>query len=131
MRPPRVLLADDHRGVAEALRNFVPKAFELVGTVGDGGALLDAAMTLRPDVVVAAIAMPVVDGLTAMKQIHQRLPYTKVILITSYGDASLARHALNAGASGLIMKVHAPIELVDAILRVANGETFVSGAIAL
>lgn len=130
MRPPRVLLADDHR-VLENLTECLAKAFELVGTVGDGGALLEAAMLLRPDVVVADISMPVIDGLTAMKRINQHLPYTKVILLTSNGDVLLARHALNAGAAGLVMKVHAPAELVDAIRRVADGQTFVSGAIAL
>ena len=130
MRPPRVLLADDHR-VLENLTECLAKAFELVGTVGDGDALLEAALTLRPDVVVADISMPVIDGVAAMKQIHQHLPYTRVILLTSYGDAPLARHALNAGAAGFFMKADAPAELVEAIRRVADGETFVSDAITM
>jgi DNA-binding NarL/FixJ family response regulator len=131
MRPPRVLLGNGCRHGAEDLSACVAKAFELVGTAGDGAALLEAAMTLRPDVVVADLSMAAIDGLTAMKEIHQRLPYTRVILLTSDGDASTARHALSAGAAGFIMKADAPAELVDAIRRVADGETFVSGAIAM
>jgi len=131
MRPARVLLVDDYQGAAGDLSACVAKAFELVGTAGDGRALLEAATKLRPDVVVAEVSMPVMDGLTAMRLIQQYLPYTRVILLTSYGDALMARHALSAGAAGFIMKADAPTEIVEAIRRVADGETFVSDAIAM
>ena len=131
MRSPRVLLADDHRGVAESMGEYVAEAFQLVGTVWDGGALLDAATTLNPDVIVADISMPGTDGLTAMKRVRKQLPHMRVILLTNYGDPALARHALDAGASGFVLKVHAPTELVDAIRTVADGGTYVSSAIAV
>jgi DNA-binding NarL/FixJ family response regulator len=131
MRSPRVLLADDHPSVAKAIGEYVAAAFELVGTVGDGGALVDAAKTLKPDVVVADISMPGTDGLTAMKLIQKHLPQMRVILLTNYADPPLARHALDAGASGFVLKVYAPSELVDAIRTVVDGGTYVSSAIAV
>jgi CheY-like chemotaxis protein len=67
MHPSRVLLADDHPSLAAAIGEYVAEAFQLVGTVRDGGALFEAAKTLKPDVIVADISMPGTDGLTAMK----------------------------------------------------------------
>jgi DNA-binding NarL/FixJ family response regulator len=128
---PRVLLADDHPRVAEAMGECVAEAFQLVGTVRDGGALLEAAERLNPDVIVADISMPGTDGLTAMKQIQKHLPHMRVILLTNYGDASLARYALDAGASGFVLKVYASSELVDAIRTAVDGGTYVSSAIGV
>ena len=130
MAAPRVLLADDHRRVAAAKVECVADAFQLVGTVGDGGALLEAARMLNPDVIVADLSMPGTDGLTAMKQVREQLPHMRVILVTNYGDPVLVRHALDAGASGFVLKVYASTELVDAIRAVVDGGTYVSGAIA-
>jgi DNA-binding NarL/FixJ family response regulator len=88
-------------------------------------------MTLLPDVIVADISMPGTDGLTAMKQIQKHLPDTRVILLTNYGDISLARYALDAGASGFVLKGYAPTELLAAIRTVVDGGTYVSSAIAV
>ena len=131
MGSPRVLLADDHRSVAEAIGEYVAEAFDLVGIVRDGDALLEAAKRLEPDVIVADISMPGTDGLAAMKQIQTHLPQVKVILLTNFGDAAVVRHALDAGASGFVLKVYAATELVDAIRRVVDGGIYVSSAIAL
>ena len=131
MRSSRVLLADDHPGLAAVIGEYVAEAFQLVGTVRDGGALLEAAMTLKPDVIVADIWMPGTDGLTAMKQIRKHLPHVRVILLTNYGDAAVVRHALDAGASGFVLKVYASTELVQAIRMVLGGGTYVSSAIAM
>jgi DNA-binding NarL/FixJ family response regulator len=130
MVSPRVLLADDHPDFAAAIGAYVAEAFQLVGTVRDGDALLEAAKTLKPDVVVADISMPGTDGLAAMKQIRKQLPHMRVILLTNHGGDWLARHALDAGASGFVLKIDAPTELVEAIRTVAEGGTFVSRAIA-
>ena len=75
--------------------------------------------------------MPGTDGLTAMKQILKHLPQVRVILLTNYGDADVVRHALDAGASGFVLKVYAPTELVCAIRTVVGGGTYVSSAIAM
>jgi DNA-binding NarL/FixJ family response regulator len=129
MRSARVLLADDHPGLAEAMGEYVARTFQLVGTVGDGDALFDAATTLRPDVIVADVWMPGTDGLTALKRIRKQLPEMRVILLSNYGDAVLARHALDAGACGFVLKTYAPTELADAIRTVVDGGTYVSSAI--
>jgi DNA-binding NarL/FixJ family response regulator len=125
----RVLLADDHPDFAAAIGEYVAEAFQLVGTVRDGDALVEAAMTLKPDVIVADISMPGTDGLTAMKQILKHLPQVRVILLTNFGDAELVRHALDAGASGFVVKVYAATELVHAIRTVVDGGTYVSRAV--
>lgn len=131
MRSSRVLLADDHPGFAAAIGEYVAEAFQLVGTVRDGGALLEAAETLKPDVIVADISMPGTDGLTAMTQIQKHLPHVRVILLTNFGDGDVVRRALDAGASGFVLKVYAPTELVHAIRTVMAGGTYVSSAIAV
>jgi DNA-binding NarL/FixJ family response regulator len=77
MRSSRVLLADDHPSLAASIGEYGAEPFELVGTVRDSGALLEAAMTLKPDVIVADIWMPGTDGLTAMKQIRKHLPQAR------------------------------------------------------
>jgi DNA-binding NarL/FixJ family response regulator len=131
MASVRVLLADDHQGVADALGEYVSEAFQLVGTVRDGFALLEAARALEPDVIVTDLSMPGTDGLTAMKHVRTEFPHMRVILLTNYGDPALVRHALAAGASGVVLKVHAPADLVQAIRVVAEGGTYVSNTIAL
>ena len=131
MPSSRVLLADDHPGLAAAIGEYVAEAFQLVGTVRDGDALLEAAKTLKPDVIVADISMPGIDGLTAMKQIRKHLPQVRVILLTNFGDAAVVRHALDAGASGFVLKAYAPTELVRAIRTAVDGGTYVSSAIAV
>ena len=131
MQSPRVLIADDHPILAAAIGEYVAEAFQLVGTVRDGAALIEAAKTLKPDVIVADISMPGTDGLTAMKQILKHLPRVRVILLTNYGDAAVVRHALEAGASGFVLKVNTPTELVEAIRTVVDGGTYVSSAIAM
>ncbi len=130
MASTRVLIADDHRRVADAVGEYVARAFELVGTVQDGGALLEAAQTLQPDVVVADLSMPGTNGLTALKQIRNQLPHVRLILLTNYDDPMLVRHALDTGASGFVLKVYASTELVPAIQTVVDGGIFVSSAIA-
>jgi DNA-binding NarL/FixJ family response regulator len=131
MAATSVLLAEDHRRVADAVGEYVADAFDLVGTVRDGGALLEAAQRLRPDVVVVDISMPGTDGFTALKQIRHQLPHTRVILLTNHDDPMLVRHALEAGAAGFVLKVYASTELVHAIRTVVDNGIFVSSAIAV
>jgi DNA-binding NarL/FixJ family response regulator len=126
----RILLADDHPRVAAVLEEYLAEAFQVVGTVRDGGALFDAANVLKPDVVVADISMPGTDGLAAMKLIRRHLPHVRVILLTNYGDVLLAQHALAAGASGFVLKDRSATELVEAIQTVVAGGTYVSSALA-
>jgi DNA-binding NarL/FixJ family response regulator len=112
---PRVLLADDHRMVAEGLQSLLSADFELLGVVEDGRALLEAAKKLWPDVIVADISMPHLNGLDALGLLHKDNPNVKVVFLTMHQDATYARRALETGASGYVLKHSAPAELVTSI----------------
>jgi DNA-binding NarL/FixJ family response regulator len=130
MSRPRVLLADDHRIVAEGLRNLLSADFDLVGVVEDGQALVDAARELRPDVIVADISMPRLNGLDALEQILKDNPGAKVVLLTMHAEIAYARRALDLGASGFVVKHSAPGELVMAIRAALEGEVFITPSLA-
>jgi len=127
---PRVLLADDHLMVAEALKNLLAPEFELVGMVEDGRALVEAAATLRPDVIVADITMPHLNGIDALLQLRQRGDHVPVVFLTMHRDASFARRALDVGASGFVLKHSAPAELVLAIRAALEGKTYLTPQLA-
>jgi DNA-binding NarL/FixJ family response regulator len=130
MKRPRVLLADDHRLVAEGLRSLLSAEFELVGVVEDGRALLEAARRLRPDVIVADITMPHLNGIEALAQLKQEDKRVRVVFLTMHQEAAYARRALEAGASGFVLKHSAPAELVTAIHAALEGKTYLTPAVA-
>ena len=123
---PRVLLADDHLLVAEALKSLLAPEFDLVGMVADGRALLEAAGTLRPDVIVADISMPQLNGIDALTQLRQNGDQVPVVFLTMHQDANFARRAFEAGASGFVLKHSAPAELILAIHAALEGRTYLS-----
>jgi len=129
-RRPRVLLADDHLMVAEALKSLLAPEFDLVGVVEDGRALVEAAGTLRPDVIVADVTMPQLNGIDALVQLRQRGDHVPVVFLTMHRDASFARRALDAGASGFVLKHSAPAELVTAIRAALEGKTYLTPQLA-
>ena len=126
MSCPRVLLADDHRMMAEGLKALLPDEFELVGIVEDGRAMVEAAERLRPDVIVADVAMPNLNGLEAFIRLRKSQPDIKVVFLTMHQNAAYARRALGAGASGFVVKHSAPEELVVAIHAALKGKTFIT-----
>lgn len=127
MRPrPRILLADDHVLVTEALARLLEPRFDVVGTVADGEALLRAATALRPDVALVDVAMPMLGGLDAGRRLLETLPACKVIFLTMAQDADLAAEALRIGASGYVVKTSAARELVQAVEAVLRGRTHVT-----
>ena len=126
MSCPRVLLADDHRMMAEGLKALLPDEFELVGIVEDGRAMIEAAERLRPDVIVADVAMPNLNGLEAFIRLRKSQPDIKVVFLTMHQNAAYARRALDAGASGFVVKHSAPEELVVAIHAALKGKTFIT-----
>jgi len=130
MRLASVLLADDHTMVAQGLASLLRDDFDLVGIVGDGQALIDAAQRLRPDVIVADMAMPVMDGLEALHRLKAARLNVKVIFLTMHADAQLATEALRAGASGYVLKHAAGEELITAIQEVLQGRTYLTPLIA-
>jgi DNA-binding NarL/FixJ family response regulator len=130
MSRPRVLLADDHRIMAEGLRALLEPEFELVGIVGDGRELVAAARKLRPDVVVADVTMPALNGIEAAAQLRQAGVAARVVFLTMHRDVAYARRALEAGASGFVLKHSAPAELVTAIREALDGKTYLTPVIA-
>jgi DNA-binding NarL/FixJ family response regulator len=127
---PRVLLADDHRMVSEGLKGLLTDKFELVGVVEDGRALVTAAKKLRPDVIVADITMPHLNGIDALARLKKDNPDVKVVFLTMHQNAAYARRALDAGAAGFVVKHSAPAELVMAINAALKGKTFITPALA-
>ena len=123
---PRVLLAEDHARVAEVLKSILEDEFDVVGTVADGLMLLDAAATLRPDVIVADMSMPRLDGLSALLKLKEKQSDVKVVLITMYDEPSIARIALDSGALGFVMKHSAATDLVPAVRAAIDGKTYLS-----
>jgi DNA-binding NarL/FixJ family response regulator len=130
MTKARVLLADDHRILAEGLRRLLEPEFELVGIVEDGRALLDAAEKLRPDVIIADISMPLLNGIEAVRRIKKVQREVKIVFLTMHPDVSYAAGAFEAGASGYVLKHSAPSELITAITSVLAGRQYVTPLIA-
>lgn len=126
----RVILADDHRIVTEGLKNLLDPEFDLVEVVEDGQALLEAARKHKPDVIVADISMPKLNGIDALVELKKEDPDVRVVILTMHKEVSYARRALAAGASGYVLKHSAPFELVDAIHMAMDGETYLSPRIA-
>jgi len=127
---PRVLVADDHLLVAEALKSLLTPEFDLVGVVEDGRALIEAARPLRPDVIVADITMPGLNGIDALVQLRQGGNRIPVVFLTMHRDVTFARRALDAGASGFLLKHSAPSELVTAIRAALAGKTYLTPQLA-
>ena len=132
--PIRILLADDHAIVRTGLSFLLgeKEGFIVVGEASDGMEAVAKAVGLKPDVVVMDLMMPVMDGATATSHIHDQLPETKVLILTSFGMANDLSKALANGASGALLKNSAISELVDAIRAVVvDGKRVISPDIEL
>ena len=130
MPVPRILLADDHKIVAQGLESLLKDSFNLVGTVSDGRALLEAAARLKPDVVVTDISMPLLNGLDAVRQFRTNGVEAKVVFLTMHADASLAAEAFRAGGSAFLLKQSAGDELIQAIQEILQGRAYLTPLIA-
>ena len=130
MKKPRVLLADDHKIVIEGLKSLLRDEFEIVGSVEDGRALVEQASTLYPDVIVADISMPQLNGIEAARQIKKIDKNIKIVFLTMHQDATYAANAFEAGASGFVLKHSASSELIRAIREAIKGRTYVTPLIA-
>lgn len=130
MSRPRVLLADDHRMVAEGVKRLLEEEFELVAVVDDGRQLVESAGRLRPDVIVADITMPHLNGIEALVVMKRDNPDVRVVFLTMHKDAAYARRALEAGARGYVLKHSAQTELFLAVRAALDGKTFISPTLA-
>jgi DNA-binding NarL/FixJ family response regulator len=122
---PRVLLADDHAGNTQLLRSLLEVEFDVVGAVQDGHALLGAAETLAPDVIICDISMPRLDGIEAAKRILCRNPAARIVFVTVHGELEMVKRSLTMGALGYVMKIVAGEELVPAVRAALRGERHV------
>ena len=126
MGKPRVLLADDHTLILTAFEKLLTPECEIVGQVSDGRALVAAADTLRPDVIVLDIAMPQLNGLEAGLQIKRKFSGIKLVFLTMNEETDLAVTAFESGASGYLLKRSAASELLTAIREVMQGRSYVT-----
>ena len=130
MPVPKVLLADDHKIVAQGLESLLKDSFNFVGTVSDGRALLEAALRLKPDVIVTDISMPLLNGLDAVRQFRSNGIEAKVVFLTMHADANLAAEAFRAGGSAFLLKQSAGDELILAIREILQGRAYLTPLIA-
>jgi len=126
MGKPRVLLADDHTLVVEALAKLLEPQFEIVGSAADGRALLEKSVELQPDVILLDLSMPILNGFEAGERLKKLVPRAKLIVLTMTEDAEVAADVLRSWASAYLLKRSASAELVRAIQDVLRGETFVT-----
>ena len=121
-----MVLADDHTETAELLRKLLLPHFDVVALVKDGRALVDAVARLSPDVIVADISMPILDGIDAAALIRRHDPQARVVFVTVHREWILVERGLAAGALGYVLKDAAGDELVPAIRAVLNGRQYIS-----
>ncbi len=123
---PRLLIADDHAIFAEALKTYLERAYQVVGMVPDGRALIEEALRLRPDVIVADVAMPILNGLDAARKIRELTPNVKFVFLTMRVDPNLAAAALELGPIAFVLKSSTGAELLKAIDLVLHGKSYLT-----
>jgi len=126
MKRPRVILADDHTLILDALKNLLEPEFEVVGMFADGRALMEGAPGLSPNVIVLDIGMPTMNGLNAGERLKQAMPLVKLVYLTMNHDPDMAGEAFRLGASAYLLKNSAATELQNAIREVVRGGYYVT-----
>jgi DNA-binding NarL/FixJ family response regulator len=124
----RVLLADDHKVMAEGLSALLSRHFIGVGIAVNGRELLSLAKQEQPDIIVTDISMPLLNGIDALRQMKKEGIRSQVIVLTMHEDVVLAAEAFNEGARGFLIKQNASIELIEAITDVAAGKRFIGSS---
>jgi len=126
MKRARILLADDHSLVAQGIRGLLTNHYDVIGSVENGRELVDQALRTAPDLVVLDISMPILNGIDAAREIKKGLPAAKLVFLTMHSNAIYLRKALEAGASGYVLKSGAFQELLTAIETAQKGGCYVS-----
>ncbi|OFW15487.1 MAG: DNA-binding response regulator [Acidobacteria bacterium RIFCSPLOWO2_12_FULL_67_14] len=132
MNSVRILLADDHTVVRQGLRKILEESpdWEVVAEAGDGREAVRQAEELKPDVAIIDIAMPLLNGIEATRQIVKRSPSTRVLVLTMHSDEAYVNQILQAGATGYLLKDSADVDLIQAVTAVSKGESFFSPGVA-
>jgi two-component system, NarL family, response regulator NreC len=128
----RILLADDHTLVRQGLRKVLEERpeWEVVAEAGEGREAVRLAEQFKPDVCVLDVAMPLLNGIEATRQIARRVPNTRILVLSMYSDEAYVAQILQAGAAGYILKDSADVDLIQAVSEVARGKSFFSPPIA-
>ncbi|MEO8256026.1 MAG: response regulator transcription factor [Acidobacteriota bacterium] len=128
----RILLADDHTLIRQGLRKLIEvrPEWEVVAEAGNGRDAIRAALDLRPHVAIMDIAMPLLNGIEATRQIVRRAPEVRVLVLSMYADEDYVTQVMKAGAAGYLLKDSADTDLMQAVSAVAEGKSFFSPAIA-
>ena len=123
---PRILIADDHAIFAETLRAYLTKTFAVVGTVADGRSMVVEAVRLRPEIVLADVSMPLLNGIDAACRIQEQAPNVKFVFLTMHDDPNLAAAASSLGNVGFMLKSSGGRELLEAIEQVLQGRSYLT-----
>ena len=128
----RILLADDHTLMRHGLRKIIEEQpdWEVVAETGDGREAVRLALELKPDVAVLDVAMPLLNGIEATRQIARRAPPVRILILSMYSDESYIVQALRAGAHGYLLKDSADVDLIRAVTVVRQGKSFFSPVVA-
>jgi DNA-binding NarL/FixJ family response regulator len=126
LRRVTILLADDHPRFPQLVEGLLNATFEVLGSVGDGKALVDSALKLKPDVIITDISMPILNGIEAAEQLKKEGCKAKIIFLTVHTGADFVRACLDLGAVGYVVKPRVATELVPAIQEVLAGRVYVS-----
>ncbi len=126
LRRTRILVADDHQPTLDVVESLLQAKLDVIGKVGDGLSLLEAAGRLRPDLVVLDISMPEMNGIEVAKRLRETGVGVKIVFVTVHEDADLAREALEAGGSAYVVKSCMASELLTAVKEALANRSFIS-----
>lgn len=126
MKRLRILLADDHAMILNGIKGLLESHYEVIGSEKNGKALIEATLRLKPDLVVLDVSMPILNGIDAAREIKKALPSTKLVFLTMHTNSIYLRKALEAGASGYVLKSGAAEELLTGIEEVRKGNVYVT-----
>jgi DNA-binding NarL/FixJ family response regulator len=126
MKRLRLILADDHLLILEAIKRMLEPEFNVVGTFADGYSVVQEAPALKPDVIILDISMPLMNGLNAGERLKQIMPEVKLVYLTINADRDVAAEAFKVGASGYVLKSSAADELTHAICEAAHGRSYIT-----
>ena len=130
MKKARILLGDDHPVFAQGSRTNLEERYEIVGIAVDGRALVEAALSLNPDLILLDISMPLLSGIEAARRIKASLPEVKLLFFTMHSEAAYVQAAFESGAGGYLLKSATPEELLSAVQEVLRGHIYISSSLS-
>ena len=127
---PQVIVADDHRIVAEGVVKILEKDYSVVATPADGRGFIEAVEKFRPDLALVDISLPLLNGLDACRHVKKSCPEVKIIILTMHSEQHFVNEAFRIGVGGYVLKTSVADELLFAVKEVLNGRTYISPVVA-